>query len=350
MRPVLVTGGAGFIGTNLADRLCREGRTVRVLDNLSRPGVQRNLRWLQQVHGARVEPWLGDVRDAGLVTAAVEGVEAVFHLAAQVAVTGSLARPRHDFEVNAGGTLNVLEAVRQRSPRAAVVYTSTNKVYGALEGLPLEEEATRYGAATQGGRMAGISEEQPLCFHSPYGCSKGAADQYVLDYARSYGLRACVLRVSCIYGPHQAGTEDQGWVAHFAACALERRAVTLYGDGKQVRDVLFAEDLVEALEAARVYMDRLQGRAFNLGGGPRRTTSLLELLARLGRLHGEVPVHAFLPWRTGDQRFYVSDTRLFEQSTGWRARTGVDEGLAQLDAWLRAERGHGVEVFAGGAA
>lgn len=348
MRPVLVTGGAGFVGTNLADRLCRAGRPVRVLDNLSRAGVERNLAWLERTHGSRVETWVGDVRDAGLVARAVEGVDAVFHLAAQVAVTTSLRDPRSDFEVNAGGTLNVLEAVRGVSPRAAVIYTSTNKVYGALDILALEERAHRYEPHSVQVREEGVPEEAPLSFHSPYGCSKGAADQYVQDYARSFGLRACVLRMSCIYGPHQFGTEDQGWVAHFVASALAGRRLVLYGDGKQVRDLLFVEDLVDALEAAWAYMDRLQGRAFNLGGGAARSVSLRELLVQVGRLMGGVPPFDVEPARVGDQRYYVSDSRLFQQATGWRPRTSVEDGLAALHAWLSAELGEGA-ARAGGA-
>ncbi|MEN9796977.1 MAG: hypothetical protein RL653_673 [Pseudomonadota bacterium] len=336
-KQVLITGGAGFIGTNLADRLCRAGRPVRVLDSLARAGAERNLAWLERTHGSRVETWVGDVRDPGLVARAVEGVDAVFHLAAQGAITTSLRDPRTDFDVNAGGTLNVLEAVRGFSPKAALVYTSTHKVYGALDGLELEERATRYEPCTKEVREEGIPEEAPLSFHSPHGCSKGAADQYVQDYARGYGLRACVLRMGCIYGPHQFGTEDQGWVAHFVATALAGRRLSLYGDGKQVRDLLFVEDLVDALEAAWAYMDRLQGRAFNVGGGPARAVSPRELLVHLSRMRDGMPGFDVHPARVGDQRYYVSDTRLFQQATGWRPRTAVEDGLAVLHAWLEDE-------------
>ncbi|HET7599147.1 MAG TPA: SDR family NAD(P)-dependent oxidoreductase [Gemmatimonadales bacterium] len=337
-RPVLITGGAGFIGTNLAHRLCSAGEQVVIYDNLSRPGVERNLRWLQATHGASVRASTADVRNAAALREAVAQAGAVFHFAAQVAVTTSLDDPIADFEVNARGTLNLLEAVRAARRPPPVVFTSTNKVYGALEHFALEPSVRRYAPVDPELGVDGVSEAQPLDFHSPYGCSKGAADQYVLDYAHTFGLPALVFRMSCIYGPHQFGTEDQGWLAHFLIRALAGEPITLYGDGKQVRDVLFVDDLVDAFLLARQQMHRLAGRAYNMGGGPQNTISLLELIELIGELRGVTPAVRFEPWRTADQRYYVSDTRRFEDATGWRARVDVHEGLERLHRWLLDER------------
>ena len=335
-RPVLITGGAGFVGTNLADRLCRAGQPVTVFDNLSRPGVERNAAWLRATHGDLVQIETADIRDARAVGAAVAGASAVFHFAAQVAVTSSLVSPVHDFEVNARGTLNVLEAVRARGGDAPpVVFTSTNKVYGGLEDVEFRLRGDRYEPCDDTLRARGIAENRPLDFYSPYGCSKGAADQYVLDYARTFGLRATVFRMSCIYGPHQCGTEDQGWLAHFLIQALHGRPVTLYGDGKQVRDVLFVDDLVDAFLLALERADALSGRAFNLGGGVGNTTSLLELLEEIETLHGRAPALRRDDWRPGDQRYYVSDFSRFREATGWTPRVAMREGTALLYHWLR---------------
>lgn len=330
----LVTGGAGFVGSNLAHRLLREGRQVHLLDDLSRPGVEANVRWLQDTFGDRVRLRVGDVRDAAAVRAAVAGADQVYHLAAQVAVTTSLADPVVDFEVNARGTLNVLEALRARPAPPPLVMSSTNKVYGALPDVALERRGDRYVPADAAIRARGVGEDRPLDFHSPYGCSKGAADQYVLDYARTFGLPACVFRMSCIYGPRQFGTEDQGWVAHFLIRALAGEEIVVYGDGCQVRDVLFVDDLVDAFLRARDRIDALAGRAFNLGGGPERSLSLRELLDALEGLCGRRPAVRFADWRPGDQRYYVSDTRRFRAATGWQARVGVRAGLERLRRWL----------------
>ncbi|WP_242393821.1 SDR family NAD(P)-dependent oxidoreductase [Anaeromyxobacter oryzisoli] len=331
---VLVVGGAGFIGANLAHRLLSSGARVRVLDSLARPGVERNLAWLQATHGERLEATIADVRDAEAVARAVRGVSAVFHLAAQVAVTTSLVTPLHDFEVNARGTLNVLEAARREDPPPFVLFTSTNKVYGALEDVSLVDVGSRY-APVEPGLRRGISEARSLAFHSPYGCSKGAAEQYVLDWARTYGVPGTVFRMSCIYGPHQLGTEDQGWVAHFLLQAMHRRPITLYGDGKQVRDVLFVEDLLDAFLAARERPREVAGRAFNVGGGPENTVSLLELLELVAELEGVAPRVLHDGWRLADQRWYVSDPSSLGRLAGWAPRTGVREGVARLHAWLR---------------
>lgn len=334
---VLISGGAGFIGVNLADRLLRDGRRVSILDDLSRDGVRTNLRWLREQHGAagNLEIRRGDVRDTETVRRAVRGVDAIFHFAAQVAVTTSLDEPRHDFGVNLAGTLNLLEEVRRLDAPPPLLFTSTNKVYGALDDIDIVRAGERYAPSDHDYRMYGIGEARPLQFCSPYGCSKGGADQYVLDYAKSYGLPTTVFRMSCIYGPHQQGNEDQGWVAHFAKQALQDRPITLYGDGRQVRDVLFVEDLVEAMSLAVREIDRVSGRAFNIGGGATSTLSLLELIDRIGDLCGRAPAVEFGPWRVGDQRWYVSDTRAFSAATGWAPLVDVDEGVPRLVEWLQ---------------
>src|SRR6266436_5667986 len=279
----LVTGGIGFIGTNLSHRLLSDGNEVILFDNLSRAGVQHNLDWLKATHRKKLKLVQGDIRDFDAVLMAIQNVDAVFHLAAQVAVTTSVSNPREDFLINAQGTLNVLEAARCQQPMPVVLYTSTNKVYGGLEHLRIVERSSRYEFENL---PQGVSEACPLDFHSPYGCSKGAADQYVRDYHRIYGLPSIVFRMSCVYGPHQLGTEDQGWVAHFLLQATEGRPITLFGDGKQVRDILFVEDLVDALLLARERSGDLAGEAFNIGGGTGRTTSLLELISLIACLSG----------------------------------------------------------------
>ncbi len=334
---VLVVGGAGFIGSNVAHRLLSSGERVRILDNLSRPGVERNLDWLAAQHGDRLEPILADVRDRAAVSRAVRGASAVFHCAAQVAVTTSLVDPVRDFEVNARGTLELLEAVRRQEVPPFVLFTSTNKVYGALDDVALVEDGARYAPEDPGLRR-GISEARGLAFHSPYGCSKGAAEQYVLDWAHTYGVPSTVFRMSCVYGPRQFGTEDQGWVAHFLIQAMRRRPITLYGDGKQVRDVLFVDDLVDAFLLARARPRDVAGRAFNLGGGPANTVSLLELLDLIAEVEGVRPEVAFEGWRRADQRWYVSDPASFEALTGWSPRVGVREGVGRLHAWLAEAR------------
>jgi CDP-paratose 2-epimerase len=337
-RPTLITGGAGFIGANLAHRLLSEGRPVLIFDNLSRAGVDENLRWLRERHGDALEVMIEDVRDRAAVNRAVARARQVFHFAAQVAVTTSIADPIEDFAINAKGTLNLLEAIRAQASPPRLVFTSTNKVYGGLDDVPLVREAQRYVPLAPELRAHGISETRPLDFHSPYGCSKGTADQYVCDYARSYGLDTVVFRMSCIYGPHQFGTEDQGWVAHFLVRALAGAPITLYGDGMQVRDILFVEDLVDAFLLAERNVTRLAGQAFNIGGGPGNVISLLDLVDRIGRLHGERPDIDFAEWRTGDQRYYVSDTRRFQKATGWKAKTTADEGIRRLYEWLSEAR------------
>jgi CDP-paratose 2-epimerase len=335
---ILITGGAGFIGTNLADRLAREGAEILVFDNLSRGGVEENYDWLKSRHRGKVTLLEGDVRAADVVKDAVKTADQVFHFAAQVAVTSSLADPIEDFAVNAEGTLNVLEAIRRQSRRPFLIYTSTNKVYGGLGDLPMVQMQTRHVPADPELHQLGVSESRPLDFCSPYGCSKGAADQYVLEYARTFGLPACVFRMSCIYGPHQHGTEDQGWVAHFLIRALQEEEITIYGDGRQVRDLLFVDDLVEAFLAASRRMEAMSGHAFNIGGGPGNVFSLLEMIQLIGQIARGAPPVTFAEPRPSDQLYYVSDTRKFQKLTGWRPRVGVKDGVSHLHAWLKANR------------
>jgi CDP-paratose 2-epimerase len=335
-RPVLITGGAGFIGANIAHRLLGAGQPVLILDNVSRPGVERNLEWLRAEHGSLLRVERADVRDRAAVQRAVSASRQVIHLAAQVAVTTSVADPVADFEVNAVGTLNVLSAMRALPSPPALLFTSTNKVYGNLADVVLERDGRRYMPVDAGLRECGIDESRPLDFHSPYGCSKGAADQYVLDHARTYGLQAAVLRMSCVYGPRQFGTEDQGWVAHFLIRALRGEPITLYGDGQQVRDVLYVDDLVDAVQLVFRHMDVVSGRAFNMGGGAANTTSLVELVDLIGEIAGSRPVVRFDEWRPGDQRYYVSDPSLFSALTGWRPQVAMDAGVRALHDWLIA--------------
>jgi CDP-paratose 2-epimerase len=337
-RPVLITGGAGFIGSNLADRLAGEGHRVRIFDRLSRAGVERNLHWLQRNHGERIEAIVGDVRDGAALAEAARGVKAVFHLAAQVAVTTSMVDPREDHDINIGGTFNLLEAIRASGEATPLVFASTNKVYGDLADLQFVREGEAYVPTDAGVRAHGVSEARPLDFHTPYGVSKGAADQYVLDYARSFGVPTAVLRMSCIYGRRQMGTEDQGWVAHFLIRAIEGETITLYGDGYQVRDILDVSDAVGAYVAAWQRIDEVAGRAFNLGGGPDNAVSLRELLAHMADLIGREVSTEYSDWRAGDQRYFVADTRAAQDALALPSRVPWREGVAKLAAWLAEER------------
>jgi CDP-paratose 2-epimerase len=333
----LITGGAGFIGSNLADRLASDGYDVIVFDALARVGVERNLAWLEAHHPGRVRWVKADVRDRKAVTLAVDEADVVFHLAAQVAVTTSMDAPREDFEVNLLGTLNVLEAVREAARRIPVIFASTNKVYGDLGDIALELKGDAYVPIDRTIKENGVSEARPLEFHTPYGCSKGGADQYVLDYARSFGIPTCVLRMSCIYGPRQMGTEDQGWVAHFLLRALRREAISIYGDGRQVRDILHVNDAVAAYMAAWRQIEIVSGRAFNLGGGPKNAVSLRQVLECIETLV-EHPIHlSYSEWRSGDQRYYVSNTSAAQQVLGFSAATPWRKGIADLAAWLNSE-------------
>ena len=338
MTTVLVTGGAGFIGSNLADRLAGLGHEVRVFDALARPGVEENLAWLQHRHRDRVVPVIADIRDRAAVADAAQGVAAVFHMAAQVAVTSSLDDPAHDFSVNLVGTLNVLEALRRRSDPPPLVFASTNKVYGALDDIPLLRGEGGYLPADPALRAAGIDERRALSFYTPYGCSKGAADQYVLDYARSFGVPACVLRMSCIYGPRQRGTEDQGWLAHFLYSVMAGRPISIYGDGRQVRDLLYVDDAVDAYLCAWRDIGAVSGQAFNLGGGPGNAATLLQVLREIGDLTGRAPDLRFSEWRPGDQRYFVADARRARAAFGMGTPVGWREGLRRLHEWVVSER------------
>jgi CDP-paratose 2-epimerase len=333
-RPILLTGGCGFIGCNLADRLAERGDRVLVLDNLARAGVRENAQWLKSRHGDRVVVTVADIRDPIPVIDAVREARAVLHLAAQVAVTDSVSDPAADFEINARGTLNVLEAVRLHNKTAPVIFASTNKVYGRLIKDSEMALAGRRYAPTSDLLAGGISENAPLDFYSPYGCSKGTADQYVHDYARVFGLQTVVMRMSCIYGPRQFGTEDQGWIAHFLLSAIRGKPLTIYGDGRQVRDALHVSDAVNAWLAALDRIALARGRVFNLGGGPANTTSLLELIDTITTLTGREVTYHFADWRPGDQPWYVTDTRALATALGWTPQIALADGLRSLKAWL----------------
>ena len=338
-RPVLVTGGAGFIGSNIADRLAREGHDVLIYDALARPGVERNLAWLSERHPRRISAIVADIRDTDQVSAAARDASAVFHMAAQVAVTTSLVDPGSDFDINLRGTLSLLEALRRRNEPAPLIFASTNKVYGDLADVELRLANDAYLPVKPAIRAHGISEARPLDFHTPYGCSKGAADQYVLDYARSFGVPTAVLRMSCIYGERQMGTEDQGWVAHFAIRAIEGEPISIYGDGAQVRDVLDVSDAVDAYMAAWRQIRTISGQAFNLGGGPANAISLRHLISYLAELTGRRVDARYSDWRPGDQRYFVADARAIRAALGLDAPLGWRAGVASLVRWLAAERG-----------
>ncbi|MDD5751846.1 MAG: GDP-mannose 4,6-dehydratase [Candidatus Peribacteraceae bacterium] len=330
---MLITGGAGFIGVNAARYFIARGWDVTIFDNFSRRGTEYNVEKLTDDCHGRFAVVRGDTRsDVRLLQSLAERADVILHLAAQVAVTTSVTDPRTDFDCNALGTFNVLEAARLSTTRPAVLYASTNKVYGALEDLPVLELAQRYAFA---GDRTGVSEAQPLDFHSPYGCSKGAADQYVRDYARIYGLKTVVFRQSCIYGPHQMGVEDQGWVAWFLIAGLFGRPVQIYGNGKQVRDLLYVEDLVRCYEQAIDRIDQVAGKVFNLGGGAENTLSLLEFFALLEREHGITLSSSFASVRPGDQPIFVSDNSAALRDLQWKPSVGVHAGITQLLAWLR---------------
>jgi CDP-paratose 2-epimerase len=329
---IIITGGAGFIGSNAASRYLEHGHEVIIVDNLSRDGADRNLEWLRRK--GRLEFVNLDVRDErGIAKLFLQhrDIDRVLHLAAQVAVTASVACPRLDFDINAIGTFNILEAMREARIFAPLIFSSTNKVYGEMTDLSIREANGRYGYDTL---SFGVPETRNLDFHSPYGCSKGTADQYVLDYHRIYGLRTIVFRQSCIYGYRQMGSEDQGWVAWFMIAAHLGLPITIYGDGKQVRDVLFVDDLLDAYEAAFTRADEVAGRAYNIGGGPNNTLSLLELVDFIERRqHHHLP-RGYGEWRPGDQKVFVSDIRRAEKELGWTPQVSASNGLARLHRWV----------------
>ena len=337
-RIALITGGAGFIGSNLAERLLGDPDVhVRIFDNLSRCGVQHNLDWLQALDASRrLTVVHGDVRDAAAVRDAVRNATEIYHLAAQVAVTTSVDDPASDFATNALGTFHVLEAARVSGRKPFFLFTSTNKVYGSLENTSVEVENLHYRACAP--EFRGVDEAARLDFHSPYGCSKGAADQYVHDYARIYDLPTVVFRMSCIAGPRQFGNEDQGWVAHFVYSVLTGRPITIYGNGYQVRDVLHVHDLVDAMIAVRERVDRTRGHVFNLGGGMDRMISVLELLRAIEAKTG-IPVHLqYSATRPGDQPLYISNTAKLRRHTGWQPSRSLDRILEDIHEFWRNHR------------
>jgi CDP-paratose 2-epimerase len=337
-RPVLIFGGAGFIGTNTAHKYLSNGKPVRIFDNLSRPGVEKNLQYLYENYKDLVDIEIGDIRDAYAVKNVVRDVREIYDFAAQVAVTTSLENPIHDFEVNVKGTINILEAVRSLPSPIPVFFTSTNKVYGNIDDLKLKHNGLRYYPESERIKKNGIDERRPLDFHSPYGCSKGAADQYVMDYSRSYNIPTVVFRMSCIYGPHQFGNEDQGWVAHFMLQALNNKPVTIFGDGKQVRDILYVDDLVHAFFYAQENLDAVAGQAFNIGGGTPNSMSLLELIREIETISGNKVAVDFEEWRTSDQKYFVSSISKFSKLTGWQPKVSAIEGIEKLYYWLNENR------------
>jgi CDP-paratose 2-epimerase len=333
---LLITGGCGFLGSNLAAHALSEGIELCVFDSLYRHGSQSNLQWLRGQGGFDFVH--GDIRNANDVQRVVARVkpDAIFHLAGQVAMTTSIADPRMDFEVNALGTLNLLEAVRAHAPEAVVIYSSTNKVYGDLEQFQYRETDTRYVCVDQ---PEGFDEQTPLDFHSPYGCSKGSADQYLRDYHRIFGLKTVVFRHSSMYGGRQFATADQGWIGWFCQMAAETRAglrrepFTISGNGKQVRDVLHGEDMISLYFSTLKHADAAAGQAFNIGGGIANSLSLLELFGLLEREINQPLQYTKLPPRESDQRVFVADIDKMRALTGWAPRVSAQDGVSRMLAW-----------------
>lgn len=339
-RKWIVTGGAGFIGCHAADRFREAGDRVVVVDNLSRRGAEANLAWLRERGGEAIEFVRADIRDAAAMVDVVgrhADAAAVLHLAGQVAVTTSVVDPRSDFDINALGTFNVLEAVRavDAAARPALIYSSTNKVYGNLEHVQVVERDGRYAYED---RPEGVDESELLDFHSPYGCSKGCGDQYVRDYARIYGLKTVVFRQSCIYGTRQFGIEDQGWIAWFCVAATTGQPFSIFGDGKQIRDALWVGDLVDAYVRSLERIDVVSGEVFNVGGGPANTLSLNELVDKLSAAFGRKFDPPYADWRPGDQRVFVADISKARRMLGWSPRVPIGEGVDRLLEWVRSNR------------
>lgn len=343
MRKYFITGGAGFIGCNLAAALIHKGHEVVIFDNLSRTGTEKNIKWLRTQ--GKFTLIRGDLRNSSAVQSALRRagrIDTVAHLAAQVAVTTSVTDPREDFEINALGTFNLLEAVRASQCDPIILFSSTNKVYGGMEDVAIAEQGGRYQYRDY---PQGISEDRLLDFHSPYGCSKGAADQYMHDYARIYGLRTVVFRQSCIYGYRQFGVEDQGWVAWFIIAAVLGRPVTIYGDGKQVRDVLFIDDLVKAFLSAERKIKQTSGRVYNIGGGAENQMSLLELVSFLEKHLGHKLDYSYADWRPGDQPVFVCDVSKAQKEFGWKPTTSVHRGVKKLFDWVVENRKLFEQIF-----
>lgn len=343
LRSALIFGGAGFVGSNWVHHLLKTtDARVHIFDNLSRRGVHQNLEWLRRQcpDSDRLKVTIGDIRDAALVQRATQAASEIYHFAAQVAVTSSIADPRTDFEVNAVGTLNILEAARKSGRQPFLLFTSTNKVYGNLSAMPLIVTGKRYCSVEE----KGVNESQPLDLSSPYGCSKGTADQYVHDYSRMFALPTVVFRMSCVAGPQQFGTEDQGWVAHFLYSALQSKPVAIYGDGRQVRDVLSVKDLVLALEKARAQVEKTAGQIYNIGGGIRNSVSLLEVVEIIEEITGHRLNYSLHKSRPGDQPFYVTDFEKFSKHTGWQPRTSVSQNIDMIWKWWREQHAESIVV------
>lgn len=332
-KKVVITGGAGFIGSNTAEYFLQKGYQVTIIDNFSRKGSRENIKWLEKSFPKNLSVVTVEIKhETKKLQKAIEGAYLVIHLAAQVAVTTSVKNPREDLEINILGTFNVLEAVRSAKKKPILIYTSTNKVYGKLDGIPVKEKATRYEFKNL---PYGISEKTPLDFYSPYGCSKGAADQYVRDYARIYGLKTIVFRQSCIYGPRQFGVEDQGWIAWFLIALSKNKKVTIYGNGKQVRDLLYIGDLVRAYELAAKRISITQGKIYNIGGGWKHTLSVWKQFHPiLEKLFQRKITATFAKERPGDQHIFVSDIRLAKKDFGWKPTISVSTGLKKTFEWV----------------
>ncbi|MDP3770463.1 MAG: GDP-mannose 4,6-dehydratase [Candidatus Sungbacteria bacterium] len=332
---ILITGGAGFIGTNTANYFLVKNEQVTIFDNLSRKGSEENLKWLKKTWGKRFTFVRGDVvYDRQKLDKLMTGTDVVIHLAAQVAVTTSVENPHHDFLVNAQGTLNVLEAIRGTQNKPMMIYASTNKVYGNLDHAPVHMTEAGYRYADY---PDGIPAHAAMDFHSPYGCSKGTADQYVHDYARIYGLRTVVFRQSCIYGPHQFGVEDQGWVAWFAISGILSRPITIYGDGHQVRDVLYVDDLARLYDMAIKNPKKVSGNIYNIGGGAKEAFSVLQTIKKLESILKKQITHSFGNWRPGDQKVYISDISKITRDLGWEPNINFEKGLVRLVRWAEGE-------------
>lgn len=328
---ILITGGAGFIGINTAAYFLKKGNEISIYDNLSRKGSRINLAWIKKQY-PKVRCIEGDVKDFAKLRKEVEGKDVIFHFAGQVAVTTSVENPREDFEANTLGTFNVLEAVRLSRSKPIVIDSSTNKVYGGLENIEVIEKKTRYEFKNL---KNGVAEDMNLNFHSPYGCSKGAADQYVRDYARIYGLKTVVFRQSCIYGPHQFGVEDQGWVAWFLIAVHLNKPIVIYGNGKQVRDLLYIDDLLKAFDLAIKHIDKTTGQIYNIGGGPDNSISIwLEFKPLLEKLTGKKIKETFSSLRPGDQPIYVSNIEKAKRDFGWKPQVGIEKGIKKLYMWV----------------
>jgi CDP-paratose 2-epimerase len=336
-RNYLVTGGAGFIGSNYVHRLVQRGENVTIYDNLSRAGARRNIAWLEETFGKdEFRLVVGDLRSADLLTDSTREADVIVHLAGQVAVTTSVTNPRADFEANALGTFNALEAARVSERNPIFLYASTNKVYGGMDDVELVEEATRWRYKDL---LGGCPETQPLDFHSPYGVSKGAGDQYTRDYSRIYDLRSVVFRQSCIYGPRQFGIEDQGWLAWMMIAAVTGRPITIYGDGKQVRDVLHVDDLLNAYDIAIEKIDNAKGQAYNIGGGPHNVLAVwAEFGPILERLLGRKIEVQRADWRPGDQRVFYADFSKARRELDWEPKIDLEEGIELLFNWVKENK------------